>query len=229
MLVALVWLAFLRTKKDLPKRRRLNAWGLGLSSAYAALSVAMKFTASASFDADLKRRGVEFARRMESPTPFNIILWRSVVDRGDEFWVGYRTVFEHHDTPVRWTIYPKGAAAIEPFAGQREIKTVQWFADGWWIARPHVKGAWIGDLRFGESRVWGAKKDMVDSRPAFSWKFVADARGDKLQQIHPARTNAGETLKRMGLRLIGQRAAWEANPRLAGVTGSLPEFLGVVE
>ena len=117
LVVALVWLAFLRSKKQLAKRRRLNAWGLGLAAGYALLSVGMKFVAAAGFDADLVRRGVTFQRRMEAPTPFNILLWRAVVDRGDEFWVGYRTVFESHTTPVRWTIYPKGRAAL---AGMEE-------------------------------------------------------------------------------------------------------------
>ena len=117
MLVTLVWLAFLRTKKQLPKRRKLNAWGLGISTGYALLSVGMKFVASAGFDADLARRGTVFQRRMEAPTPFNILLWRSVVDRGDEFWVGYRSVFENQTTPVRWTIYPKGGAALAGHGG----------------------------------------------------------------------------------------------------------------
>jgi inner membrane protein len=97
LLVALVWLASLKTKKQVPKRRRLNAWGLGLSTTYAMLSIGMKFVASDGFDADLARRGVTYERRMEAPTPFNILLWRSVVDRGDSFWVGYRTVFENKE------------------------------------------------------------------------------------------------------------------------------------
>ena len=229
MLVALVWLAFLRTKKQLPKRRRLNAWGLGLASAYALLSVGAKFAASAGFDADLARRGVSCDRRMEAPTPFNILLWRSVVDRGNEFWVGYRTVFEKHATPVRWTIYPKGADALAGMEDMREVKTLQWFSDGWWIARPHVKGAWIGDLRFGEMRSWGDKKGMVDSRLSFAWDVMPDAAGDRVRTIFPSREKTAEQMRRMGLRLIGNRDDWEANPRLAGVTGSFPEFLAVEE
>lgn len=229
MLVTLVWLAFLRTKKQLPKRRKLNAWGLGLAAGYAMLGVGMKYAASAGFEADLARRGTVFQRRMEAPTSFNILLWRSVVDRGDEFWVGYRSVFERHTTPVRWTVYPKGGAAIAGMADLREVKTLKWFSDGWWIARPHAKGAWIGDLRFGEARSWGDKKTMVDSRLAFAWDVMPDASGDHVRQIHPARTKLIETLKRMALRIVGYGDEWEANPRLAGVTGSLPEFLAVEE
>ncbi len=230
MLVTLVWLAFLRTKKQLPKRRRLNAWGLGLASAYALLSVGMKFVASAGFEADLARRGVKFERRMEAPTPFNIVVWRSVVDRGDEFWVGYRTVFERRDTPVRWTIYPQGAAALDALGDSREARMVQWFSDGWWIARPHAKGAWVGDLRFGEGRRWGDKKSMVDSRLVFAWDILPRAEsGERLRSLSSGRDNAGEALKRLARRAVGDREAWEANPRLAGVTGSLPEFLAVEE
>lgn len=229
MLVALVWLAFLRDKKQLPKRRRLNAWGLGISTAYALLSVGMKFIASAGFHADLERRGVSYERRMEAPTPFNIVLWRAVVDRGDELWVGYRTVFESRDSPVRWTVYPRGAGALEELARLREVRRVQWFSDGWWIARGHNKGVWLADLRFGEGRTWGEREGMVDCRPAFAWDVIPTAERDRLRPYHPARTNPGETLRRMSHRIMGDHKSWDAIPRLSGVTGSLPELLSVVE
>ena len=229
MLVALVWLAFLRSKKQLPQRRRLNAWGLGLATGYALLSVAMKFTAAAGFAADLERRGVDYERRMEAPTPFNIVLWRAVVDRGDEFWVGYRTVFEGRDQPVRWTVYPRGAQALDGLEKLREVRRVQWFSDGWWIARRHSKGVWMADIRFGEARIWGAREGMVDKRPAFTWDVIPTADRDRLKGHHPARANPGEALRRMSHRIAGNHGEWEASPRLAGVTGSLPELLHVVE
>ncbi|MBX3741815.1 MAG: metal-dependent hydrolase [Akkermansiaceae bacterium] len=225
LLVTLVWLAFLRTKKQLAKRRRLCWWGLGLSSGYVAVSLLAKWAASAGFDADLRKRGVTFTRRMEAPTTFNILFWRSVVDRGDELWVGYRSIFEFHDTPVRWTVYPKGTDAYFPYSAMREAKTVAWFSDGWWICRPHKQGIWLGDLRFGETRTWNARKDSVDSRVSFSWVFHPKAEGEKLRQLMPESRNPGETMKRLAKRVAGDRAAWEAQPRLAGVHGSLPEVL----
>lgn len=229
MLVTLVWLAFLRAKKQIPKRRRLNAWGLGLAAGYALLSVGLKSLVSSGFDADLARREVTFHRRMEAPTPFNILLWRSVVERDDQFWVGYRSVFESSMAPVRWTVYPKGAEALAGMENLVEVKTLTWFTDGWWIARPHARGAWVGDLRFGEVRSWGDKKSMVDSRMVFAWEVTPDAKGDRIRHISPTRIRPADTLNRMALRIFGNREAWEANPRLAGVTGSLPEFLAVEE
>lgn len=229
MLVTLVWLAFLRTKKQLPKRRKLNAWGLGIAAGYALFSVGMKFAASAGFDADLARRGADFQRRMEAPMPFNVLLWRSVVDRGDEFWVGYRTVFESRDTPVRWTVYPKGAKALTGMEDMREVKHLEAFSNGWWIARPHAQGAWVADLRFSETRIWGDKKGMVDSRMIFAWDLRPGEKGERLRKISLTRMDSAGTLRRMASRITGNREAWEANPRLAGVTGSLPECLAVEE
>lgn len=229
MLVALVWLAFLRTKKQLPKRRRLNAWGIALSVAYALLSVGMKQLASRGFDADLAQRGVKYERRMEAPTPFNILFWRSVVDRGEEFWIGYRSVFEGKDRAVRWTVVPKQASALDGLMEHRETRMVTWFSDGWWIARPHAKGAWVADLRFGETRSWGAREGMVDLRFPFAWDIVPNEPGEGLRPHRMQRPESGLMMKRLGKRIVGNRDEWEGNPRLEGVTGSLPEILQVVE
>jgi inner membrane protein len=229
MLVTLVWLAFLRTKKQAPKRRRLNAWGLGLATSYALLSIAMKCVASRGFEADLARRAVTYQRRMEAPTPSNILLWRAVVERSDSFWVGYRSVFESRTSPVRWTVYPKDIQTLASVTHLPEIQTLQWFTNRWWIARPHAKGVWIGDLRFDETKSWGEKKGVVDNRLVFSWNISETPQHDRLQTLAHVRKNTAETLGRITARIIGNHEAWEANPRLAGVTGSLPEFLAVEE
>ena len=225
LLVSVIWLAFYRTKKQSAKRARTLRWGLGISTAYIALSIAMKFIASAAFAEDLARRDISYHRRMEAPTPFNILLWRSVVDRGDELWVGYRTIFQPPSTPVRWTIYPRRKQALEPFRNQREIKTLRWFSRGWWIARPHNRGVWIADMRFGETRLHGAKPGTVDSRILFSWSFIPEKTGDRLVSSPRDVRDPSDALRRLGLRILGDTHSWEGNPRLAGVPGSLPEWL----
>ncbi|MGD7652874.1 MAG: metal-dependent hydrolase [Verrucomicrobiales bacterium] len=229
MLVALVWLAFLKTKKQVPKRRRLNAWGLGLASAYVLLSFTFKHLAARGFDADLAARGATPQRRIEAPTPFNIILWRSVADMGDELWVGYRSILDFDEKPVRWTIYPKGKAAFAPHADLREAERLDWFSDGWWIARPHVKGVWIADMRFGETRIHDPDDGRVDTRPVFSWDINLQARGDRLEPLPMKRPEVSESLKRVALRALATRDAWQGYPRLTGITGSFPELLRVAD
>jgi inner membrane protein len=239
LVVTAVWLACLPVEKlvkgrgkktakvTATKRQKLLRWGLGLSAGYALLAAGLQWRTTAGFETDLARRGTKWVRRMESPTPFNILLWRSVVDRGNEFWVGYRSVFESQDTPVRWTIYQKSDEALARVAALREVKTLSAVTQGWWIARPHAKGAWLGDLRLPESRTWGSKKGMVDSRLAASWVVDATTKGDRLRQISPSGGMGGDYLERLLGRIFSNRDNWEANPRLAGVPGSLPEFLPV--
>lgn len=229
LVISLIWLAFYRSKKTLLKRTRILKWGLGLSSGYILFSIAMKFLVSAAFDADLVRRGINYERRMEAPTAFNTLLWRSVVERDDELWVGYRSVFEMPSKPVRWTVYPRQKNLVTTFDGEREIETLKWFSQGWWIARPHAQGIWIADMRFGETRTHGDKPGMVDSRIMFSWSFEPNKEGDRLRNTRPLVRNAKDSLKRIGKRILGNTETWEATPRLAGIPGTLPEWLRVVE
>ncbi|MBC7979020.1 MAG: metal-dependent hydrolase [Armatimonadetes bacterium] len=229
LVITLIWLAFYRTKKQQKKRTRLLVWGLGLSSFYIALSIGFKSIASHGFEADLARRKITYTRRMEAPTPFNTLLWRSVVDRGDELWVGYRSIFELSASPVRWTIYPRRSETLSGMEGEREIKTLKWFSQEWWIARPHAEGIWLADMRFGEFRTFGAKPGVVDSRLIFAWTFRPQADRDRLGNFRPEFRGSRDALKRLSLRILGKRDQWEANPRLAGIPGTLPEFLPVVE
>ncbi|OYV05910.1 MAG: hypothetical protein CFE26_09095 [Verrucomicrobiales bacterium VVV1] len=222
LLVTLVWGGFL-TKKD-PKRLKLCVRGLLISTGYVGLSLGAKFWVSSAFDADLARRKVKFERRMEAPTPFNILLWRSVVDRGDELWIGYRSVFESSSTPVKWVVIPRQREAFATVADTREAKTVDGFSDGWWIARKTATGVWLADMRFGETRSW-EKKETVDLRPVFSWLLSYKDEGDRLRTLPRETRNTGEILKRMGGRIFGNREKWEGYPRLTGNPASLPEQL----
>lgn len=226
LLVSLVWLAF-RKKTD-PRRRKIGTWGLALSTGYVLLSFGAKALVSSGFDGDLARRGVTFQRRMEAPTPFNILLWRSVVDRGDSFWIGYRSIFELPSTPVQWTVVERRREAFAPVAGTREGKTLETFSGGWWIARTTANGVWVADLRFGEMREWNEKKGTVDSRPAFAWLVMGAGNGDRLRQLRPEARAMGDTLWRMTRRAFGNHEVWEGLPRLAGIQGSLPEFMDTV-
>lgn len=212
-----------------PERRRACLWGLGLGAGYLCLSLCLKWMATAGFDGDLKRRATVYQKTMIAPARSNLFFWRAVVARKDEFWVGYRSIFESPSSKVRWTVYPQNKASLAGLEDRFEIRTLCRITDSWWLARTHSKGAWIGDLRLSEARNWGDKKDMVDSRLAHSWVFNANGEDHKLRLIDESWRNSNEMLRRMFARIFGNRAEWEANPRLAGVPGSLPEFLPAEE
>lgn len=228
LLISLVWLAFYRTKKNHPKRSKLLYKGLAISTAYVLFTFGMKALASNAFKQDLATRNITPLRTMEAPTPFNSLLWRSVIDLGDSLWVGYYSVFDSPENPLRWTIYPKKTEVIAPHTSSRELQTLHWFSRGWWIARPHAEGIWLADLRFGETRTHGAKQHTVDSRFMFAWTFLPHLEGDRLIPAEPAIRDPKDALKRIAYRIVGQKQQWNGKPRLAGIP-SLPEFLRTVD
>ncbi len=235
------WIAFTKEVKpkksrgkkpvstQMPKRRKLCLWGLGLGFFYLIFGVTMKSIASAGFEADLVRRGVKFERKHIGPMPYNFLLWRSVVDRGSELWVGYRSVFDSSGIPVRWTVYSRGQEALQQVTKVSETDDLKQLTDGCWIARPNAKGAWLGDLRLPESRTWEVRKTMVDSRLAQSWVIDLKSDQDPLREVMTHPQDNDDFIKRMVSRIFGNHEQWEGNPRLAGVVGSLPESLPIYE
>jgi len=200
-----------------------------MSGGYLALALLAKGAAAAGFAADLARRATPYERRTETPCPWNLLLWRGLVDRGDEIWVGYRSIFEWHSTPVRWTVFPRQPEAFAKVAQTTDGKRVAAYTEGWWIARPNKTGVWLADLRGGEVRLWGERKGMVDNRLRHAWQLEPQAAGDPLRRIIPEPKNREEMTRRLLRRTFGERDAWEAIPRLAGVPGALPEMLRVEE
>lgn len=238
LLVAIVIGLFVQPKEwKKGKGIRAAAWCLGISGFYVLLSFAAKVSVSRDVAADLARRGVACERRMEAPTPFNILLWRTLVERPGEIWVGHRSVFDAADQPIRWTVIPKGEAVVEKHAGAREVKIVTWFSKGWWIARETADGIWLADLRFGEMRSWDERGLAL--RPRFAWEFSPHAKGERLRTIDlekdrdsliesrgkRLRRDGVEMMRRIGRRISGETEAWDGNARLIGPVLALQEHL----
>ena len=203
---------------------RSASWCLGISSFYVILSIWAKFSVSRAIEADLAKRGVSWQRKMEAPTIGNIVLWRAVVDRPGEFWIGYRSVFDPADQPIRWTVVPKGEAIAARHADAREVKIVKWFSKGWWIARESADGIWLMDLRFPEMRSWDERG--VAWRPSiFSWTYMPDSTRGRLRRHEPDTRGYVERMRRMGRRIFGENQAWDGNARLIGPVLALQEYL----
>jgi inner membrane protein len=205
------------------KGLRSAAWCLGISSFYVVLSFWAKFSVARAVEADLARRGVSWQRTMEAPTIFNILLWRTLVDRPGEIWIGYRSVFDPAGQPIRWTVVPKGEDIAAKHADAREVRIVKWFSKGWWIARESADGVWLADLRFAEMRSWDERG--VAFRFPFAWTYQPDSPRDRLRRHEREARDAGEMLRRMGRRISGEQGAWDGSARLIGPVLALQEYL----
>ncbi|BCX49085.1 LexA-binding hydrolase [Haloferula helveola] len=227
MLVAVVWGLFIDAKKwKKGVGIRMTSVCLLISGLYVGLSFWAKHAVSSAFERDLARRGIGYERRMETPAPFSILLWRGVVDRGDEFWIGYRSIFDG-DAPVRWTIFTARKDAGEIMESPT-VGAVERFSKGWMIARGTKGGVWLMDLRFGEYREWD--KRGLELRPGFAaWEYRPESRGDPMKSTAAERDEKAEMLRRMWARICGDIEGWEAKPRLIGNPSVPQEYLGTVE
>ncbi len=230
LLVAVIMAFFVKPKEwKKGKGRRSAWWCLGISSFYIGLSFWAQYAVGKGVTADLARRGVAASQRMESPTPFNILLWRVMVERPGEIWIGYRSITDSPELPVRWVVLPKGEQAMAKFKDEWEPKVVREFSKGWWIAREAPGGLWLADLRYAEGRTWDERGMAI--RPGLAWTFNAAADSNRLHQKTPEARDAAEMLRRMARRVGGEVEALDPVPagnkptRLIGNPGNLQEYL----
>ena len=226
LLVVTVWCLCLDPVKWRKGRAlKITALGVALSCVHVGLSFWAKSAVMRGFEDDLRGRGLGWKRMMSAPAPFGILLWRGVVERDGEFWVGYRSVLDGDD-PVSWTIYPKEAGTIEAWSGRAEVAEVRRFSKDWCLARRTADGVWLMDLRFGELRSWDSRG--VALRPAFAWELRAETRDDPMKSTRPSRKGAEGSLKRLWQRSTGDATGWDDRPRLIGNPARSSEYLGVL-
>lgn len=226
LLVAVVWGLRIDAKRWKKKVGvKMTAVCLLISSAYVGLSFWAKYHVSSRMAADFEHRGISSIRMRDSPAPFSILLWRGVIERDDEFWVTYRSVFDG-DAPFQWTIFPKQVDVLEKWRDTPEVASVLRFSKEWCIARETRRGVWLVDMRFGEYREWDDRG--LELRPVFAWEYQADGRGDPLKSKMKAERDMGGMMRRMWGRIWGGRDDWSAKPRLIGNPAVSQEYLPTV-
>ncbi|MEM9236499.1 MAG: hypothetical protein AAGB14_06945, partial [Verrucomicrobiota bacterium] len=176
---------------------------------------------------DLAGRGTSYERKMESPTPFNVFLWRCLIEREDEIWVGFRSVFDGNEA-MSWTIFHKDQATLEKWSEAFEVREVRRFSKDWCLARETEKGVWLVDMRFGMNRELDKRGQALRPRSMFSWEYQPEGRGDKLKRGDRQETDVKLALERLFRRIFGDREGWNEPSRLIGNPANLSEPLGMV-
>ena len=205
---------------------KMTAICLAISCVYVGLSFWAKHSVSTAITRDLERRGIDWSRKMEAPAPFSILLWRAVIEREGEFWVGYRSLLDG-DTSIRWTIFPKQPEVLSKWRETSEVESVLRFSKEWCLARETRRGVWLVDMRFGEYREWDDRG--LELRPIFAWEYQVDGRGDPLKSRIKEERDMGEMMKRMWGRIWGELDEWSGRPRLIGNPSVSQEYLPTLE
>ncbi len=150
----------------------LNRWGLVLSTAYIAWSLAAKGIVDARVETALEQQGVEHTAVFTTPAPFNTLLWRAVVRTRDGYHEAYLSLFDGTE-PVRFRAYPSADALLEPLAGSWPVARLRWFTRGFYGVQELDEQVVISDLRMG-------------GEPHYVFRFaVAERDGAGLRPVAP--------------------------------------------
>ncbi len=92
--------------------------------------------------------GLDDARILSVPSPFNTLLWRVVVLTGDQYLEGYDS-FIADDDPIEFTEYQRGTALMNDALTIEPVGQLQWFAHDYVRAEIVNDELIVTDLRMG--------------------------------------------------------------------------------
>ena len=149
-LVCVVWVLF--KKRGSPdnyrdSRKRINNWGLYLSTGYLLLTLVIKFFAHQQFASDLDKQGITYTQISSRPAPLNTILWNANVDTQDAYLVGDYSFFDSQS--IQWKSYPKNRTAAQEWIAKPEVQRLIDISEGWYILEQENDDWIFNDLRFG--------------------------------------------------------------------------------
>ncbi|MGB0775557.1 MAG: metal-dependent hydrolase, partial [Akkermansiaceae bacterium] len=207
MLIGLVMVLF--HEPNSVRRRRINATALFISTCYVALSFCMKFASirhAEQFVAEQIPGGKLVAT---SPTFSNIVLWRSLIETEDGYYVRYWSPFDKR--PAATQYFPKSHQLAEGVKGEELFQAVEWFSRGHYVVR-RGKGEddqdqlIIIDMRYGGMR----NVDEKTLHPTFQWRLSHDDGEYKLASYRPKRIKFWQQIKLIGSRALGELDDWES-------------------
>lgn len=191
LLFGIVFAVFLKNPKP-------NLIGLYISSFYALYSLGAHGYAHHIFTQDLKNKGLHVNASITMATPFNTLLWRHLVQTSDGLKVGYYSLLA--PKAIEYEHIEQNKELIEPFKDGANVKAIEWFSKGFWVAQKKDDTIRMNDVRFGEI------KSTFDAPShtwhyLFSWIITHEER--ELQRAPRSEGNVKESLHILYQKLIG--------------------------
>ncbi|MCI5059039.1 MAG: metal-dependent hydrolase [Flavobacteriales bacterium] len=136
-------------KRESPKRRLINRWGLIISSCYMILTLGLKWRAHFNVSKYLQSQGVNYNEISTRPSPFNSILWMVNVDTDENYLVGMYSLLDKQEK-FDYHIHPKNRHLDLDFEEEDLFQRIVKLSQGWYAAVDLGDTLLINDLRFGQ-------------------------------------------------------------------------------
>lgn len=133
-------------------RRKMNQFGLVVSSAYLTLGFINKQIATHIFREDLNLEAQQMELVFTGVTPLNIALWYGVAESPDAFHVGYYSFFDDNEE-VEWVPFQKNHHLLQGIESEYGVDRLKWFSDQLYVVTaPSTDTLNFYTMKFGRSK-----------------------------------------------------------------------------
>jgi inner membrane protein len=158
-------------KRDDPKRRKLNALGLWISSGYLLLTLVLKGITFLSFENALQEQHIAYTEIETKPAPLNTVLWLANIDTKDAFLIGDYSLLDTQS--ITFGKHPKNHHLLGDLANHDKVKRLVKLTNGWYTVTQKDEKLYFNDLRFGLLSTDVSKQSYVFS-------FLLEGEGENL-------------------------------------------------
>jgi len=198
LLITLVWLLF--KPKQSAIRRKLISVGLGLSSLYLLFTVVNKQIINHVFKQELDNENVVYTRFFTNPTPLNQLLWYTVVEKDDQYLIGYYSHFDENKD-IEFEALPKNHQLLLPFINNEEVKKILRFTKGYYTVEKSGDNFLINDLRFGRITNWRT----AESQYVFQYVLTIKKGKITIEESEKSFENTSEVFEQLWQRINGKK------------------------
>ena len=132
---------------------------LAISLSYLIFTGALKLSAVPEINRQLESQQFEYHQKQISPTPFNSVFWRVLLEVDDGFKEGYISLFDLH-SQMDFTFIPRNEDKISLYKGSYAYQELMWFSKGFYTITEEDGNLYFNDLRFGTIPGWTGKVDQ---------------------------------------------------------------------
>ncbi|MDT0645819.1 metal-dependent hydrolase [Zunongwangia sp. F260] len=200
-LYTLPFLVFLilamRKKRASPERRKLNYWGLRISSFYLlVVTLMLKAYTFGKFTDSLDNQGISYEDIETKPAPLNTILWTANVELEDKFLIGDYSLFDSQ--PVQYYEYPKNHHLLGDLKDDKNVQRLIDISNGWYTISEKDGNLFFNDLRFGTLNPASKDENFV-----FSYELIPENGTIRAKEVEKGRGDAKKLLSDLGKRVLG--------------------------
>jgi inner membrane protein len=166
-------IALMFYKKESLKRKRINQFGLIISSFYMVLTIGFKWLAYPKFINTLNKQNIEYVEVKTRPTPLNSILWSANVKLKDGFITGYYSLLDEQEDVAYSKLIPQNLHLLGDMVNEKKVKQLIKISEGWFTLEEREGKILLNDLRFGQNGI-----DAENSKFIFSFELKYNDKGE---------------------------------------------------